>query len=108
MLPKKKNLNQSGQKISNSVNIYIKFTIFSFHFVAKQDCPKRKKILNSTQILLNSRDIQWYVCTEVLKYGTNKHCLAFFFPFSTNLNVEEKLYKDNEQFTYVFNMIFLD
>lgn len=51
--------------------------------------------------------MQWYVCTEVLKYGTNKHCLAFF-PISTNLNVEEKLYKDNEQFTYVFNMIFLD
>lgn len=45
MLPKKKNSNQSGQKISNSVNIYIKFTIFSFHFVAKQDCPKRKKKL---------------------------------------------------------------
>lgn len=43
MLPKKKNSNESGQKISNSVNIYIKFTIFSFHFVAKQDCPNRKK-----------------------------------------------------------------
>lgn len=40
---KKKNSNESGQKISNCVNIYIKFTIFSFHFVAKQDCPKRKK-----------------------------------------------------------------
>lgn len=33
---------------------------------------------------------------------------SIFFPFSTNLNVEEKLYKDDEQFTYVFNMIFLD
>lgn len=44
MLPKKKNSKESGQKISNSVNIYIKFTIFSFHFVAKQVVQRGKKI----------------------------------------------------------------
>lgn len=41
-MAQKKKSKESGQKIS-TVSIHIKFTIVSFHFVAKQDCPKRRE-----------------------------------------------------------------
>lgn len=105
---KKKNSNQSGQKISNSVNIHIKFTIFFFHFVAKQDCPKRKKKLKFNTNSFNSQRYSMVCMYRSVEVWHKQTLSSIFFPFSTNLNVEEKLYKDNEQFTYVFNMIFLD
>lgn len=102
-LLRKKTPNGFGQ-------IRIKFTIVSFHFVSKQDCPKNRDNQNSTFIPFNCRDIQWFVCTEVLKYGTN--IVQHFPPFSNNLNSKEKLYKDYEQFTCIYSnvidMIFLD
>lgn len=108
MFPKKR-IRMSLVKKFQTVSIFISsLPSFPSILLLIRIVQRGKKIKIQHKILLNCRDMQWCVCTEVLKYGTNKHCLAFFFPFSTNLNVEEKLYKDNEQFTYVFNMIFLD